>query len=58
MDEFHVYSQMLDQTTAELKRISHALEVEKQKTEELLHQMLPPKVATQLKNGHIVEAGT
>lgn len=42
---------------AELTRTSLALEVEKRKTEQLLHQMLPPKVAMQLKNGDIVEAG-
>jgi guanylate cyclase soluble subunit beta len=43
--------------TAELQRTSKALETERQKTEQLLHQMLPPKVAIQLKNGHSVEAG-
>ncbi|XP_070193833.1 uncharacterized protein [Littorina saxatilis] len=51
-------TQKLDQTTAELKHISEALEAERQKTEQLLHQMLPPKVAMQLKNGNLVEAET
>ncbi|PVD25336.1 hypothetical protein C0Q70_15836 [Pomacea canaliculata] len=51
-------TQKLDLTMAELTRTSLALEVEKRKTEQLLHQMLPPKVAMQLKNGDIVEAET
>ncbi|KAK0064161.1 guanylate cyclase soluble subunit beta-2 [Biomphalaria pfeifferi] len=46
----------LDETTAELKRTSKELEKEKQKTERLLYQMLPEKVAHQLKNGQRVEA--
>ncbi|XP_046380373.2 guanylate cyclase soluble subunit beta-2-like [Haliotis rufescens] len=46
----------LDETTAALKRTSQALEIEKQKTDVLLYQMLPPKVAHQLKNGRQVEA--
>ncbi|KAH9508000.1 Guanylate cyclase soluble subunit beta-2 [Bulinus truncatus] len=47
----------LDETTAELKRMSRELELEKQGTEKLLYQMLPEKVAIQLKNGKAVEAG-
>ncbi|KAH9494507.1 Guanylate cyclase soluble subunit beta-2 [Bulinus truncatus] len=46
----------LDETTAELKRTSKELEKEKQKTDRLLYQMLPEKVAHQLKNGQKVEA--
>ncbi|CAG5127190.1 unnamed protein product [Candidula unifasciata] len=46
----------LDETTAELKKISQALEVEKSKTESLLHQMLPRNVANALTNGKKVEA--
>ncbi|XP_046569189.1 guanylate cyclase soluble subunit beta-2-like [Haliotis rubra] len=46
----------LDETTAALKRTSQALEIEKQKTDVLLYQMLPQKVANQLKNGRQVEA--
>ncbi|XP_035824043.1 guanylate cyclase soluble subunit beta-2-like [Aplysia californica] len=46
----------LDETTAELKRTSRMLELEKQKTDRLLYQMLPEKVANQLKNGQKVEA--
>ncbi|KAK3102962.1 hypothetical protein FSP39_015315 [Pinctada imbricata] len=46
----------LDETTAELKKTSMELELEKKKTEILLYQMLPPKVAIELKNGRSVEA--
>ncbi|XP_013398204.2 guanylate cyclase soluble subunit beta-2, partial [Lingula anatina] len=49
-------SKKLDETTAELKRTSLALEREKQRTEFLLHQMLPKKVADQLKQGKSVDA--
>ena len=47
----------LDQTMAELKRTSSALEQEKAKTEMLLSQMLPGKIAMQLRDGKKVEAG-
>ena len=47
----------LDETTMELKKTSLALEQEKQKTEELLHDMLPEKVARQLTQGLAVKAG-
>lgn len=47
----------LDETTAELKKTSEALEVERKKTELLLYQMLPQKVANDLKNGKQVQAG-
>lgn len=50
-------SKKLDETTAELKRMAHALEKEKAKTDRLLHEMLPKKVADQLKQGKTVEAG-
>ncbi|CAG5136593.1 unnamed protein product, partial [Candidula unifasciata] len=46
----------LDETTAELTRTSRALALEKQRTEKLLYQMLPEKVANQLRNGEEVEA--
>ncbi|KAK2185784.1 hypothetical protein NP493_222g01034 [Ridgeia piscesae] len=46
----------LDQTMAELKRTSSALEREKAKTEMLLSQMLPPKIAMQLRDGKKVQA--
>jgi len=42
---------------AELKRTSSALEREKAKTEMLLSQMLPPKIAMQLRDGKKVQAG-
>ncbi|GFN88936.1 guanylate cyclase soluble subunit beta-2-like, partial [Plakobranchus ocellatus] len=46
----------LDETTAELKKTSTALEVEKSKTETLLYEMLPRKVAKALTEGRKVEA--
>ncbi|RUS91248.1 hypothetical protein EGW08_000960, partial [Elysia chlorotica] len=46
----------LDETTAELKRTSRELALEKQLTDRLLYQMLPAKVADQLKLGMKVEA--
>ncbi|GFO06337.1 guanylate cyclase soluble subunit beta-2-like [Plakobranchus ocellatus] len=46
----------LDETTAELKRTSRNLALEKQRTDRLLYQMLPAKVADQLKLGKKVEA--
>ena len=51
------FSKKLDETTAELTRTGQALEVEKAKTDMLLHQMLPVKVADALREGHTVEAG-
>ena len=50
-------SKKLDETTAELKKISVALEVEKGKTDMLLYQMLPMKVADALREGRTVDAG-
>jgi hypothetical protein len=47
----------LDETTAELKKTSRLLEAEKQKTDNLLYQMLPHKVANDLKNGLSIAAG-
>lgn len=53
----HFYRQRLEATTAELKRTSAALEMEKEKTDRLLHSMLPPEVASKLKSGkHVQEA--
>ena len=50
-------SKKLDETTAELRRTSQALEEEKKKTDLLLYQMLPEKVANQLRDGRRIEAG-
>ena len=51
------FSQKLDQTTADLKRTADALEKEKARTDMLLYQMLPVKVANSLRDGQKVEAG-
>ncbi|KAK7488571.1 hypothetical protein BaRGS_00020188, partial [Batillaria attramentaria] len=51
-------TRQLDLTTAELQRTSKALDQERRKTEELLHEMLPPRVAKALMNGEKVEAET
>ena len=51
------HRQRLEATTAELKRTAAALEREKEKTDRLLHSMLPPEVAHKLKSGdHVQEA--
>jgi guanylate cyclase soluble subunit beta len=52
-----VCSKKLDETTAELKKTSRLLADEKLKTDTLLYQMLPIKVANQLREGKKVEAG-
>lgn len=54
---FPSFSKKLDETTSELKVTSRLLAEEKQKTENLLCQMLPQKVANELKNGRSVKAG-
>ncbi|KAK7102523.1 guanylate cyclase soluble subunit beta-2-like [Littorina saxatilis] len=46
----------LDETTTKLRLTSAALEVEKQRTEDLLHEMLPKKVAMELTQGNAVKA--
>ncbi|KAL8603738.1 hypothetical protein ACOMHN_024354 [Nucella lapillus] len=46
----------LDETTTALQKTSLALEEEKRKTEDLLHEMLPKKVACQLTHGGTVAA--
>ena len=53
----YCFSKKLDETTAELKKMAIELENEKAKTDRLLHEMLPKKVADQLKQGKTVEAG-
>ena len=50
------FSKKLEETTAALKRTGAALEAEKAKTDELLYQMLPVKVAHSLREGQEVEA--
>ncbi|XP_041349323.1 guanylate cyclase soluble subunit beta-2-like [Gigantopelta aegis] len=49
-------AKQLEETTNALKKTSEELEKEKKKTDLLLYQLLPPKVANQLKNGKQVEA--
>ncbi|XP_076469687.1 guanylate cyclase soluble subunit beta-2-like [Babylonia areolata] len=44
----------LDATRAQLKEMYSALEEEKQKWQDLLHEMLPPKIARQMLNGEKV----
>lgn len=51
------HSKKLDQTTADMKKLAAALDQEKKKTDMLLYQMLPVKVANQLREGRTVEAG-
>ena len=40
-----------------MKKLAAALDQEKKKTDMLLYQMLPVKVANQLRDGRTVEAG-
>ena len=54
---FFLHSKKLDATTAELKRTALALEKEKSKTDMLLYQMLPIRVANALRDGQKVTAG-
>ena len=56
-DVYQFCSKKLDETTAELKKTARALEQEKQKTDQLLYQMLPEKVADSLREGKTVAAG-
>ena len=49
-------SKKLDEATAELKKLSNALEDEKEKTDRLLYQMLPEKIARDLSVGKRCEA--
>nr|XP_034336645.1 guanylate cyclase soluble subunit beta-2 [Crassostrea gigas] len=49
-------SKKLDQTTTDMKKLAAALDQEKKKTDMLLYQMLPVKVANQLREGRTVEA--
>ena len=50
-------SKKLDETTAAMKKLAAALDQEKKKTDMLLYQMLPVKVANQLRDGKTVQAG-
>lgn len=52
-----MYSKKLDEATVELKKMGRLLAEEKRKTDELLYQMLPERVANQLRDGKKVEAG-
>ena len=55
--DFFQHRRKLDETTMALKKTSKALEIEKHKTEDLLHEMMPKKIAKQLTSGHKVKAG-
>ncbi|CAD5228978.1 unnamed protein product [Bursaphelenchus okinawaensis] len=46
----------LEETTRNLKKMASELETEKQKTEELLCELMPPSVAESLRQGSTVEA--
>uniref|UniRef100_A0AC35FRL0 Guanylate cyclase n=1 Tax=Panagrolaimus sp. PS1159 TaxID=55785 RepID=A0AC35FRL0_9BILA len=46
----------LEETTRNLKKMALELENEKQKTEDLLKELMPSSVAQSLRNGHAVEA--
>ncbi|KAI1724170.1 adenylate and guanylate cyclase catalytic domain-containing protein [Ditylenchus destructor] len=46
----------LEETTRNLKRMSNELEAERQKTEELLCELMPASVAENLRQGNTVEA--
>ncbi|KAE9555580.1 hypothetical protein FO519_001251 [Halicephalobus sp. NKZ332] len=46
----------LEETTRNLKKMALELEVEKQKTEDLLCELMPQSVAESLRHGHSVEA--
>ena len=50
-------SKKLDETQAAMKKTSRAIAIEKERADQLLYQMLPEKVATQLKEGKKVAAG-
>ena len=52
-----IASVRLEETSAELARTSKALSKEKKKTDMLLYQMLPVKVANSLRDGKKVDAG-
>ncbi|XP_064606097.1 guanylate cyclase soluble subunit beta-2-like [Liolophura sinensis] len=49
-------SKRLDTTTVELQKLSNELEKEKKRTDELLYQILPSRVAHQLRDGQRVDA--
>lgn len=51
------FSRKLEETTIELKKMASALEIEKERTDQLLRELLPPSVAEQLRQGKQVEAG-
>lgn len=47
----------MEETTTELKKMASALEKEKERTDQLLRELLPPSVAELLSQGKQVEAG-
>lgn len=53
---FIYFSKQLQENNAQLEGLARDLEAEKGKTEELLKEMLPASVATQLLHGKSVDA--
>uniref|UniRef100_A0A1I8GEI2 guanylate cyclase n=5 Tax=Macrostomum lignano TaxID=282301 RepID=A0A1I8GEI2_9PLAT len=52
----HTINQKLNEATAQLSKTTQALNAEKRKTDNLLYQMLPKRVAESLRNGERVDA--
>lgn len=50
------FSKKLEETTAQMQRMGNQLEIEKEKVDTLLEEMLPKSVADSLKEGRQVEA--
>lgn len=55
-EKCYVFSKRLEETTRNLRKMASELEAEKQRTEELLCELMPISVAESLRQGHAVEA--
>lgn len=51
-----LFSRKLEETTKSLKKMANELEIEKQKTDELLCELMPASIADALRQGKMVEA--